>query len=633
MLKFIRDNAKGVVAWIIVIIIIIPFALWGVNEYFNDGGDVIVARIGDREVSQSEFQNQYQRELVMRRQLMGSASAADAGIKRDVIDRLVNTEVVARSALDAGFRVSDARVGQRIHAMREFQQPDGRFDADLYARLLASSGLTVGAFEANMRTDMMVEQLVGGVAETAFVTDRDLDALLRITDQRRRFSHLVLQVDDYAGRMQVDDERIAKYYEENRERFAVPERVSAQYLELSMPAIAAAVEVDEDTLRRLYEEQKPSFAIGEERRAHHILVAVDENADEAAVEAARQRAEGLLAEIRGGKSFEEVARESSDDGGSASSGGDLGFFSRGAMVGAFEDAVFAMAPGDLRGPVRSPFGFHLVRLDEVRPGSVPAFEELATELEADYRNARAEERFFELSERLADLTFQYSDTLEVAAEELGLPIRQVGPFSADRGEGVADDAAFRDAAFSTDVLESGHNSPLVDVGQNQVVVLRVVDRQPPTWQPLAEVRDRIERDLVRDGAAALARQDGERIIERGAAGGNMEELAREFRAEWHAAATVRRDDQLVDPQISSAVFAMPRPSGDAATFKGVELAPGDFAVITLYEVIDGDPATVSTAERDAHEGAITNFLGQLTVRDFVESLKERTKIKVYEDRL
>lgn len=633
MLKLIRDNAKGVVAWIIVILIIIPFALWGVNEYFNDSGDVIVARIGDREITQSEFQNQYQRELVMRRQLMGSASAADANLKREVIDRLVNTEVVTRSAMDAGFRIPDARVGQRIHGMREFQQPDGRFDPDLYARVLASSGLTVAQFEAGMRTDMIMEQLIGGTAETAFVTGSDLDALLRIIEQRRRFSHLVLQADDYVGRVHIDDERIAKYYEDNRERFAVPERVSARYIELSMPAIAASVQVDSDTLHRLYEEQKASFAVGEERHAHHILVAVDENADAAAVEAARKRAEQLLDEIRGGKSFEEVARTNSDDGGSASSGGDLGFFARGAMVGAFGDAVFAMAPGELRGPVRSPFGFHLIRLDAVRAGSAPSFEELAASLEADYRNSAAEERFFQLSERLADLTFQYSDTLDVAAEELGLPIQQVGPFSAEGGEGVAAEPAFRDAAFSVDVLESGHNSPLVDVGQSRVVVLRVVDRQPPTWQPLADVRDRIERDLIRGDAAALARGDGERIIERGAAGGNMEELAREFRAEWHAAATIRRDDQTADPEVSGAVFAMPRPTGDAATFKGLELTSGDFAVLTLYEVIDGDPAAVSQAERGAHEGALTNFFGQLTVRDLVESLKERTKVRVYEDRL
>ncbi|MDR2876909.1 MAG: SurA N-terminal domain-containing protein [Chromatiales bacterium] len=632
MLKFIRDNAKGVVAWIIIIIIIVPFALWGVNQYFNEGGEVIVARVGDRKISQNEFQNQFQRELAMRRQMTNGA-AADAGLKREVIDRMVNTAVVTRSAQDAGFRIPDARIGQRIHSMREFQQPDGRFDPDLYARVLASAGLTVSQFEDGMRSDMVVEQLISGFAETAFVTPHDLDTLLRITEQRRRFSYLVLPASDYKDRVHIDDERIAKYYDENRERFAVPERVSAQYIELSMPAIAAAVAVDQDTLHRLYEEQKSSFAVGEERHAHHILIAVDENADEAKVTAARQRAEALLAEIRSGKSFEAVARTNSDDSGSASSGGDLGFFTRDAMVGSFADAVFSMTPGELRGPVRSSFGFHIIRLDEVHPGSVPSFASLAAKLETDYRNAKAEERFFEISERLADLTFQHSDTLNVAAEELGLPIQRVDAFSADRGEGIAAESAFRDAAFSTDVLESGHNSSLVDLGKNRVVVVRVADRQPATWLPLAEVREGIKRSLIRDDAAALARHDGELIMERGAAGGKMEELAHEFHGQWHAEATVRRDDQNVNPQVSSAVFSMPRPAADTATYKGVELDSGDFAVVTLYEVIDGNPESVTAAERSAHEGAVTNFLGQLAVRDLLESLKERTKVKVFEDRL
>lgn len=633
MLKLIRDNAKGVVAWIIIIIIIIPFALWGVNEYFSGGRDVVVAKIGDRDVSLSEYQNLYQRELAMRRQTAGGRfSTDDPSIRRDVIERLVNTEVVAQAVRDGGFRVPDARLGQRIHAMREFQD-GGRFDPVLYERLLRASGMSKSQFEEGLRQDLMMEQLIGGVSDTAFVTPRDLEALLRLLEQRRRFAHLVLQASDYTDRVQVDEGRISQYYEENRGRYAVPERVSVQYLELSMADIATGVPVDEETLRRFYEERAPTLTVGEERHARHILIEVDQDAGAEAVEAARARAEEVLAAIEAGEPFEQAAREHSDDSGSARSGGDLGFFGRGAMVGPFEEAVFSMKPGEVRGPVQSPFGFHLIRLEEVRPGSLRSFEEMAPSLREEYRRTRAEERFFDLTERLADLTFEHSDTLAVAAEELGLELKKAGPFSQDGGEGIAAEGAFREAAFAADVLESGHNSPLVELGQNRVVVLRVADRHPASHLPLAEVRDGIERELHRGDAAAMAREDGERIIARVAEGAALEELAREYGATWHPTTTVRRDDTQLDPAVLSAAFSMPRPAAGEPVTDGVELFSGDYAVLALYEVMDGVPEAVAEDQRAAHGEAVAQFLGQRTVQDLIDSLRERKKVRVFEDRL
>lgn len=632
MLKLIRDNAKGVVAWIIVIIIIIPFALWGVNEYFEGGGDVVVAKIGERDVSLSEYQNLYQREVMARRQALGRFDPDDAGVRRDVIERLVNTEVVTQAAHDAGFRVADARLGQRIHAMREFQS-DGRFDPALYERLLQASGMSKGQFEEGMRNDLLMEQLIRGVADTAFLTERDIDALLRLTEQRRHFAHLVLPAADYAAGVQIDEVRIAEYYEQNRAQFAVPERVVAQYLELSMGDGSADLAADEATLRRIYEERLPTLSVGEERRAHHILVEVDQNADANAIAAARARAEALLAEIKAGASFEEMAREHSDDSGSARSGGDLGFFGRGAMVGEFEDTVFSMAPGELRGPVQSPFGFHLIRVDQVRPGSVRSFEEMAPVLAEEYRMTKAEEGFFHLTERLADLAFEHSDTLAVAAEDLGIEIKETAPFSADSGEGVAAERAFREAAFSTDVLETGHNSQLLELGGNRVIVLRVSDRHPASHLPLAEVRDRIERELHRSAAADKARETGDRIIARLAEGVSMEELAREHRAEWHPAATVGRDDGVLDPELLATVFSMPRPTSGVTVNEGVQLLSGDYAVLALHEVIDGDVAAVDQRDRRAQGMALAQFLGQRAVGDMVESLRERNKVRIFEDRL
>jgi peptidyl-prolyl cis-trans isomerase D len=627
MLKAIRDNAKGVVAWIIVIIIIIPFALWGVNEYLDTGRDVTVARIGDREVLLGEYQNAYQRELAVR-----GGGSIDENLKRQVIDRIVNAEVLSRAALDAGFRVPDVMVSRRIQAMSDFQR-DGSFDRELYGRLLASAGLSPAQFEDETRRNLMLEQFLGGIMDTALVTDAELDALLKLVEQQRNFAHLVLPASDYASRVQIDDAAIESHYQQNREQYAVPERVVARYLELSLGDIASSIEVDEETLRRFYEERKSEFTVGEERRAHHILIAVASSAGEEEIEAARAEAEELLAAIEAGASFEETAREHSDDSGSARSGGDLGFFNRGAMVGPFEDAVFAMQPGEVQGPVRSPFGFHLIRLDEARPGTVRSFEEVKAVLLDEYRNARAEEQFFDLTDRLADLTFEHSDTLEVAAEDLDLPIREIGPFSARQGTGIAAEAAFRETAFSTDVLEAGHNSPLLEMGQGRVVVLRIADRQPASFLSLEEVRGRIEETLRREQIAELARRDGEELKQRARDGQALEALAKEFGAEWHGSETVARNETSLDPMILDALFAMPRPVDDAKVLEGVSLPGGDFAVIALHEVIDGDPQSIRAGERMANRDAIAGLRGQLAVEAVLESLRERSKVRVYEDRL
>jgi peptidyl-prolyl cis-trans isomerase D len=628
MLKFIRDNAKGVVAWIIVIIIIIPFALWGVNEYLDTGRDVTVARIGDREVLLGEYQNQYQRELATR----GRFASADENLKRQVLDRIVNSEVLSRAALEAGFRVPDAVVGARIQSFSEFQR-DGRFDRELYQRVLASAGLSAARFEADMRRDLMIEQYLGGITDTEFVTSTEVDALLGMVEQRRRFAYLVLPAADYESRVEIDDARIESYYQQNREQYAVPERVSVQYLELSMADTAASVTVEDEALRSLYEERKADFTVGEERRAHHILIQLPPSADEAAEQAALAEAEEIHAAIEAGASFEEMARKHSDDTGSARSGGDLGFFGRGAMVGPFEDMVFAMNPGDVSGPVRTPFGYHLIRLDAVRPGSVRSFEEVRPLLEDEYRKGRAEALFFDLTDRLADLTFEYSDTLEVAAENLGLETREAGPFSERQGSGIAMDPAFREAAFSPDVLEAGHNSPLIELADDRTVVLRVADRLPASYLPLAEVRDRVEAALRRDAIAELAQRDAEDLMRRVREGASLEALAREYGAQWHASRTTGRDDAELDPEILDALFAIARPSGDAPEIDDVALPSGDHAVIALFEVTDGDPDAVPAGERAAHRDAVNNLRGQLAIQGVIESLRDRSDVKVHQDRL
>lgn len=634
MIQFIRDHAKGVIAWIIIILVIIPFALWGVNEYFQGNTDLTVAKVGKRPIPAQEFQRVYQREVELRRQILGSEFIAqnEAAIKRAVLDGVVSSEVMVQAALKAGFRVSDMRVGNEIRAISQFQR-DGKFDPELYAQLLRGAGLSQAQFEDSVRRDLLTGQFTGGIADSVVVTEHELDNWLRLSEQQRKVGYYLVKSEDYLDRVAPADDEIRKYYQDNLERFAIPERVRAEYVELVPDSLRQKVGVDEATLRRLYEEQAANFTVGEERRARHILIKAAADGGAAALDEARVKAEGLRARIVAGESFAALAREHSDDKGSAQDGGELGFFGRGVMVGPFEQAVFAMKKGDVSQPVQTPFGWHIVELEDIKSGTKRQFSEVRAGLEDEYRKAKVEEQLFDLTETLTNLTFEHPDTLKFASEQLELPIHTTGLFSRDQGEGVAGNDNFRAAAFGEDVMDGGNNSEAIQFSDGRVVVLRIVEKQPATHRPLEEVRDRIRVELSRQGALRLAEEAGKAIRERLARGDALDAIAKEFRADWQAPVLVKREETGLPTEVLDVAFNMPRPSQDRPAVEGVALDSGDYAVVALYQVVDGSLETVTEAERSAQRGEMQRRYAQQSNSDLLAALRERTKIAVFEDRL
>lgn len=635
MIQFIRDHAKGIIAWIILILVIIPFALVGVNEYFQGDTDLTVAKVGKRAIPAQQFQQVYQRELGLRREMFGSDFTVrnEAAIKRAVLDGMVSSEVMVQAALKAGFRVSDKRVGDEIRAISQFQR-DGQFASELYAQVLRNAGLSQAQFEDNVRRDLLIAQFSGGVADTALVTGHELDRWLRLSEQQRKVGYFLVAADDYLARIAPSDEEIGKYYKDNLERFALPERARAEYVELSRDSLRQQVSVDEATLRRLYEERAADYTVGEERRARHILVKVAQNAGAAAVDEARSRAENLRKRIVAGESFAALAREHSEDTGSAQDGGELGFFGRGVMVGPFEDAVFSMKKGELGAPVRTPFGWHLIELEDIKPGTKRPFGEVRAKLEEDYRKAKAEEQLFDLTETLTNLTYEHPETLKVASEELGLPIRTTGLFSREQGEGVAAEEKFREAAFGEDVMDGGNNSEAIEYADGRVVVLRIVEKLPAAHRPLDEVRGRIRHELSRQGAQRLAEEAGKKIRERLARGDAVDAIARESGATWRAPVVLKRAEADVPAEVLDTAFNMGRPSSqDRPAVDGTALGSGDYAVVALYQVIDGNLETVTEAERRAQRGEMLRRYAQQNSADLLDALRRRAKVSVFEDRL
>jgi peptidyl-prolyl cis-trans isomerase D len=632
MLQGIRDRAQSWLMWVIVILIIIPFALWGIHEYFGGGRDVPIAVVNGKEIPMREFQQVLQQQRFRMQTSLGAAfdldEAADRRLRRELLERMIEDEVLVQTSGAHGMAVSDEQLAALIHTLEPFRV-DGRFSRERYETVLRSQGYVPAAFEQSFRRTLLTGQLQAGVTNSDFLTEPELQRLARLEGQTRTFRYLVIPASRFADPAVATDTAIQEYYASNGDRFVVPERVTVEYVELSLDELASAVRVEEEDLRQRYESLKSSYTTPEQRRARHILLSLPEDADAAATEAALIRARELRGRLLAGESFEELARAHSQDPGSAAQGGDLGAFGRGTMVGPFEDAVFAMQVGEVSEPVRSPFGVHVIRLDAVQPAEVRPLASVRETLVRELQRERAEPVYFEQGERLANLAFEHPDSLDPAARELGLTIRQAEPFGRSGGTGPASEPRFVAAAFADEVLQRGQNSEPLELRGGRVAVLRVKEHQAAAQRPLAEVRAEVAEKLVSQAARGKAEQVGRDALARLAAGDAPEALAGTLGAEWQEVSRAGRESPAVDPLLRRRVFQMARPQGDRPAAEVAELTNGDVAVVLLSAVDDGDAG----AELGTLRQRIESDYGRTVYDAFVKQLRAGADVQTYADRL
>lgn len=651
MLQVIRDRAQGVIAWIIIILIVVPFALWGINQYIQDDTVLSAAKVDDVEVALQDFQRSYQNERNLRKRMLGNrfdpSQLDDAAIKQSAIDRLVDATVLANSASKAGFVVSNAQLAMDIRNMREFQVND-RFDQARYASLLQSIGMNQAAFEHDLRQQFLTEELMSGVREGEFILPKEADAYGKLNRQRRSFDYLVIPAKAFEKGIEISDADIKAAYDQDQDRYKTPEQVTVSFIELSRQALARKIpEPSDDVLKQLYADRQAEFGQPEQRHAHHILVEVPKDADEATVNKAAKKAEALRKKILGGESFEKVAKKESSDVGSAKSGGDLGFFERGMMTKPFEDAVFSMKPGDVSEPVRSEFGFHIIRLDDIKKAAVKPFDEVRGRLLRDYRTSKAEDEFFENADRLTDLVYEHPDTLEVAAKELGLEIQTSEPFTRQTGTGIASEDAVRNAAFAPEVLTQGNNSEALQLDSgSRLVVLRVKQHEASHQQDLKSVSAEIRKALVNKAAAEKTGKKGEEMVKALRDGTAPKTVAKELGQDWRSSGLIQRSGDGVPEAVREQAFTMPKPEkAGSDVVSGVTLDDGGYALIRLHSVDDKSAVEKKPGETDAD--VVAESLRQLqSDRDalraawvrrastaLLDGLKERSKIVVYKDNL
>jgi len=636
MLSFIRDRAQGWIAWVIVGLLIIPFALWGVNEYVGNSDKLVAATVNGTDIGQREFQQAFYDQRGRMQQMLGGqydAQLFDPQIKQRVINELVDRELLLQNADDMGFRVSDQTVVAAIQSIDSFRE-NGAFSVSLYQQQLQTQGQSPTAFERYVKRIMTAGQLPDGLASSAFVTDAELDEVIRLEKQQRDFQYFVLKTSQFQDESLADDAAIKSYYEQHVDRFLTPEKVRVEYVELSVAALKSDEEPSEEELHEFYETNQNQFSVVGERQASHILIQLEEGADEAAVTAAREKAEDLVARLNAGESFEKLAKENSDDSGSAETGGDLGYFGRDIMEPDFEEAAFSLELNEVSEPVLTSFGYHVIKVTGIREREVKPFADVRDEILAQFQNDAAEREYFDLAEQLTNQAYEMPDSLSETADELGLELKQSPFFERHGGTGVFANPRIVTAAYSDDVLKQGFNSEPLDVGENHVLVLRLLEHQKADRRPLSEVKSQVKQSLIQEKAREAVKAAGEKALQQLEAGESIETVSKALSVDWEDAGAVTRDTRDHDTQIIKQTFRLTHPSSpDSPRYSSVVLNSGDYAVIRLNKVVDGDPTTMDVAERETLKRRLAGEQGANAQLHLISRLKADAKVIVQNDDL
>lgn len=621
MLQHIRDNSQGWIAKTIVGVIVVLMALTGFDaimksaNHSKDAAEVNGDTISLDELNRSV--DQQRRQLVQ--QLGGRFDPAmldDKRLREGALKALIERKLMLHAAKDAGFSFSQRSVDQLILQTPEFQQ-DGKFSAERFDQVVRQMGYSRLQFRELLEQEMLMGQLRAGVAGSGFVTDAEVRAFAALEQQTRDFASLTVKASPQ--QVQIGDEQLKAYYEQHAGEFMTPEQVVVEYIELKKEGFFDQVKVSEDDIKAQYEKEIAN--LGEQRKASHILLEGGKLSDEQA----KAKLEELRQRLAKGEDFAKLAKEFSNDPGSAAQGGDLGFAGKGVYDPAFEKALFELKVGEVSAPVKSQFGWHLIRLDQVQAAKVPTLDSLRAQIERDLKAQQVEQLFVEKTKELESAAFEAAD-LAQPAQDLGLEVKQSKPFGREGGEGIAANRQVVQTAFSAEVLTEGGNSGAVELDPDTVVVLRVKEHHKPEQQSLAELADSLRERLRKEQAGKQAMERGQALLADLRAGKTPVSQAQAGEA-WKVVEAAKRNQENLDPQVLQAVFRMPRPAAaDKPSFSGLSLGNGDYLLLRLDGVSNSE-AKLSDEELAMFRRFLVSRSGQQDFQAFRHQLEAEAKVK------
>ncbi|KMN23518.1 peptidylprolyl isomerase [Pseudomonas sp. FSL R10-1350] len=623
MLQNIRDNSQGWIAKTIIGVIVALMALTGFDAIFQaTSHSKDAAKVNGEEITQVELSQAVD---MQRRQLMQQLgkdfdpALLDEKMLHDAaLKGLIDRKLLLQGANQAKFSFSEAALDQVILQTPEFQD-NGQFSPERFDQVIRQLGYGRLQFREMLGQEMLIGQLRAGLAGSGFVTDEEVNAFARLEKQTRDFATLNIKADPAA--VKVSDDEVKAYYDEHAKEFMTPDQVVIDYIELKKSAFFDQVAVKDDELQALY--QKEIANLAEQRRAAHILIEVNDKVSDAQ---AKAKIEDIQQRLAKGESFEALAKEFSQDPGSAANGGDLGFAGPGVYDPTFETAVYALKKDQVSEPVRTSFGYHLIKLLGVEAPEVPSFASLKDKLTRDLKTQQVERRFVDATKQLEDSAFEASD-LAQPAQELNLTVHTSAPFGREGGEGIAANRAVVQAAFSTEVMDEGANSTALELDPETVVVLRVKEHLKPEQLPLEAVASSIHAHLVKEQAAGAAKAKAEGII-KDLRDGKLALNQPVAGQSWKVDEAVTRGQDGIDPVVLQAVFRMPKPAAkDKPTFSTVSLADGTVVVLRLNGV--NDDAKPTDEEKASYRRFLASRSGQQDFAAYRKQLENEAKVERY----
>ncbi len=515
MLTKIREKSQGTLAWVILTLICVPFALWGINNYLDTGGEAPVASVGDKDFYQKDVNKAYEQYS----QNLQGMGIDEQTLKAQALQKLIKDEVLLQYVHAEGLVSTDNEARDFVKALPYFQV-EGKFSDKQYKALLASQKISSTEFINRIKNALTMEQFQHSTVDSSFATPYDVEGFFKIQNQQRDVEMITVPVQTVVE--QPTDEEVSAYYQQHQDAYQTPEQVSVDYVELVLEDLVKKVVVTDEKLKAFYDEQKDQYTTPERRKISHILIAInDKTTEKAALEKALKAKQDLVT-----KDFSAVAAEVSDDKLTAKKGGDLGLFNLGAMEKAFEDSASSLKLGEVSNPVKSAFGYHLIKVTELVPGNIRSFESAKDDVNKAYQKAQAENAFYEAGERLTELSYEHPDNLQTVSETLGLKVQKTALFTKDKGEGVAADEKIRNAAFSEEVLQGNNSAPIEQSGE-RLVVVRLLEHKTAAKKELAEVKPAIVAVILKDKAQRFAVEKAKQLKDSLEAGKAIDAVAAE----------------------------------------------------------------------------------------------------------
>ena len=625
MLQRIRDSLQGQkwLAYLLLGALALVFAAWGAYGIvnLNFGGSNYAAEANGSKISIEEARNVWLRQQSAWQQRLGGAEMPPplrTRLQDQVLESLIRRSLLTQRSHDLGYRVSDAALREAVQGEPAFQV-DGHYEPEAAKAALAQAGISVETYKEQLRTDLQQLQLEGGIRASDFLTPTERTRFADLEEQQREVRYLILPADRFRSASAVDDAAVQAYYKEHLAQYMNPESVRLQYAELRLEALAAQQELSEADLRAAYEKDKSRLEVPEKRHARHILITGKDDA------AALAQAQQVLSQAKSGKDFGALAKQYSQDPGSAQNGGDLGWAERGSFVKPFADALFAMKVGEIAGPVKTQFGYHIIRLDEIQPGKSKSFEEARPELESQVRRAHATDRFGELQEQLQARLAEPGADLAALAQQFNLQQGEVKQFVKGAG-GVPLGAApqLQELLFGEPPLAVDKLGGPVLLGDDRLVIVKVLEHRQSEAKPLAEVRDGIVAAIAKEQGTHAALSAAQRAREELLKGDSFEAVAQQLKVSADPAHFIGRNDPSVPAQVREAAFALPRPSGKPE-LRALPLSDGGAALVAVSAL-----RTAPAEDKEAEAGRAvqeSERLGTAAALAYVDEVRRSASVR------